>query len=109
MSQGTVATRWNLDAVEAIYQRWRQDPNTVDESWQFFFQGFELGLARPVPASGREARLQIGIVRLTYAYRDLGHFLAHLDPLSEPRASHPLLDISEFGLTDADLDRTFET
>jgi 2-oxoglutarate dehydrogenase E1 component len=45
MSQGTAATRWNLDAVEAMYQRWRQDPNSVDSSWQYFFQGFELGLA----------------------------------------------------------------
>src|SRR4029077_10575072 len=32
-----------------------------------------------------------------------------LDPLSEPRASHPLLELSEFRLEEADLDRTFDT
>jgi 2-oxoglutarate dehydrogenase E1 component len=111
MSRGTVATRWNLDALEANYQRWRQDPDSVDPSWQFFFEGFELGLNRPVeaaPLSADDARAQTGVVRLIYAYRDLGHFLAHLDPLSEPRDSHPLLELSEFGLTEADLDRYFD-
>jgi 2-oxoglutarate dehydrogenase E1 component len=107
MTNGTAATRWNLDAVEAMYQRWCQDPASVDASWQAFFQGFELGLGRPAPVG--DARLQIGIVRLTYAYRDLGHFLAHLDPLSEPLKSHPLLDIAQWGFTDADMDRTFDT
>jgi 2-oxoglutarate dehydrogenase E1 component len=109
MIQGTAATRSNLDALEEMYQHWRQDPTTVDPSWQYFFQGFELGLAQPAPGSSRDARLQIGIVRLTYAYRDLGHVLAHLDPLSEPRQNHPLLNPKEFGFTEADLDRTFDT
>src|SRR5205085_5376015 len=51
----------------------------------------------------------IGVVRLTYAYRDVGHFLAHLDPLSEPRQNHALLNPGEFGFTEADLDKTFDT
>ncbi len=125
MSRGNAATRWNLDALESTYQQWRQDPTSVDESWQNFFQGFELGLARPAPAprvpkavdagttllpvGADYTKAQIGIVRLIDAYRDLGHFLAHLDPLAEPRGSHPLLELSEFGFTDADLDRTFDT
>jgi 2-oxoglutarate dehydrogenase E1 component len=107
MNDGTVTTRWNLDALEEMYQRWRQDPASVDESWQNFFQGFELGLGRA--GAGADARLQIGVVRLTYAYRDLGHFLAHLDPLSEPRQKHPLLNPAEFGFRESDLDRTFDT
>src|SRR5262249_48220278 len=110
MSHGTVANRSNLDAIETAYQRWRQDPASVDESWRNFFEGFELGMAsRPAPAAPPDGRGQTGVVRLIYAYRDLGHFLAHLDPLSDPRASHPLLELSEFGLTEADLDRTFDT
>src|SRR5262249_39800282 len=50
-----------------------------------------------------------GIVRLIEAYRDLGHFVAHLDPLSEQPATHTLLELSEFGLDETDLDRTFDT
>jgi 2-oxoglutarate dehydrogenase E1 component len=110
MSHGTVAAAANREAIEAAYQRWQQDPDAVDPSWRYFFEGFTLGLGRPAPAAGVDAcAAQGGVVRFIYGYRDLGHFLAHLDPLGEPRASHPLLELSEFGLTDADLDRVVDT
>src|SRR5690349_16580886 len=97
MSRAPLATRWNLDAIEDAYQRWHHDPESVDPSWRLFFEGFELGAARTA-APGFDARSQGGVVRLIYAYRDLGHFLARLDPLSEQKSSYPLLELSEFGL-----------
>lgn len=48
MSSGTVANRLNLEVIEAAYERWRQDPEAVDLSWRFFFEGFELGAAQSV-------------------------------------------------------------
>jgi 2-oxoglutarate dehydrogenase E1 component len=105
MSPGSVATAANLEVIEAAYQCWRRDPASVDPSWRYFFEGFELGSARPAV----DGSLQIGVVRLIYAYREIGHFLAHLDPLSEPRTTHPLLELSEFGLSEADLGRTVDT
>lgn len=107
MNHASIATRWNLDAIEDTYERWRQDPTSVDASWQAFFEGFELGTARSSPAV--DTCTQTGIVQLINAYRELGHFLARLDPLSEPWTSHPHLELSEFGLDEADLDRTFDT
>src|SRR5262245_54561057 len=97
MTRATFATRWNLDAVEAAYQRWQADPDSVDESWRSFFEGFELGASR-LAVPGPDSRTQLGIFRLIHAYRDLGHFVAHLDPLSERCESHPLLELSQFGL-----------
>ncbi len=109
MSHGTVGNPGNLELLETYYQRFRRDPSSVEESWRNFFEGFELGVARQ-PSAGDycDDRLQTGVMRLIYAYRDIGHFLARLDPLSEPRTSHPLLELSMFGLSDADLDRTFD-
>src|SRR5437773_2653859 len=89
MTRSTVATRWNLDALEDAYRRWLKESQSVDPSWQSFFEGFELGSTRTAAAS-LDTRGQTGIVLLIQAYRDLGHFVAHLDPLSEPRRSHPL-------------------
>jgi 2-oxoglutarate dehydrogenase E1 component len=108
MSQGTVAATANLELLESAYQSWRRDPQSVDPSWRYFFEGFELGLARPAAPAGR-ASPQTGVVRLIYAYRELGHFLAHLDPLSEPRTGYPQLDLSEYGLSEGDLGRVVET
>jgi 2-oxoglutarate dehydrogenase E1 component len=103
----TAPNRENLALIEEAYQRWRRDPASVDPSWRYFFEGFELGASRP--AEHADCAAQTSVVRLIYAYREIGHFLAHLDPLSPPRESHPLLELSEFGLSDADLDRTFDT
>lgn len=106
MIRAMFATRWNLDAIEDAYQRWRSDPASVDEGWRVFFEGFELGDGRS--AAPLDSGAQTNIVRLIDAYRDLGHFVAHLDPLSEQRKSHPQLELTEFGLDLADLDRTFD-
>jgi 2-oxoglutarate dehydrogenase E1 component len=107
MARETFATRWNLDVIEDAYQRWRRDPSSVEEDWRLFFEGFELGSARRPAAV--DSATQNSIVRLIQAYRDLGHFLAGLDPLSEARATHPQLELAAFGLSEADLDRTFDT
>src|SRR5262249_30528237 len=96
------------DLIEAQYERWRRNPASVDDSWRLFFECFELGQATPA-ATDQADRRQTGVVRLIDAYGELGHSLPHLDPLTEARASHPLLELSEFGLGEADLDRTFDT
>src|SRR5262245_759642 len=103
MSNGTAATRANLEALEELYQRWRRDPASVDASWQHFFDGFELGLARP--AAQVDGRSHTAFTRLVYRYRELGHFLARIDPLNDPPPSHPQLELQEVGLSDADLER----
>src|SRR5262245_13172611 len=102
MRRTSFANRANLDLIDEFYQRWRRDPASVDETWRAFFEGFELGGTAAGPG-------QTNVVRLIFAYRDLGHFLAHLNPLEPPPpASHPLLELSEFGLSENDLDRAFD-
>jgi 2-oxoglutarate dehydrogenase E1 component len=102
-----ISSRFNLDLIDAQYQRWRENPNSVDESWRIFFEGFELG--RGGGTSKGESKQQIGIVRLINTYRRSGHMFADLDPLSDPPADGIAADLGEFGFTDADMDRTFDT
>src|SRR5215470_3637015 len=101
MIRASAATRWNLDAIESAYQNWQRDPTSVDESWRLFFEGFELGVGR-LATPALDQRCQTGVVRLIDAYRDLGHFVAHLDPLSPPKSTYALLELSEFGLDASD-------
>ena len=106
MSAAAFATTDNLAVIESAYEQWRRDSKSVDATWQAFFAGFELG-GRGQPPGECDHR-QTGIVRLVYAYRDLGHFQARLDPLGDEPPGHPLLDLHHFGLSDADLDATFD-
>jgi 2-oxoglutarate dehydrogenase E1 component len=107
MTRSSFAGSYNLAAIEQAYERWRHDPMSVDESWRLFFEGFDLGLAQK-PAGASEAQ-QTALIRLIDAYRGLGHLLARLDPLSLPPTTTPALELSEFGFSESDLDRTFDT
>jgi 2-oxoglutarate dehydrogenase E1 component len=104
MSQSPFANRVNLELIEDYYRRWQADPSSVDERWQAFFEGFELGGRGPSAPDTSHT----GVVRMVFVYRNAGHLQAHLDPLSDKPSPNPMLQLKEFGLSDADLNRTFD-
>jgi 2-oxoglutarate dehydrogenase E1 component len=113
MNRSTVANRWNLELIEENYQRWSSEPTSVDATWQAFFEGYELAINGEAQAgySIEGGAAQAAVTRLIDAYREIGHYLADLDPLKLTPPGDPsgLLEPSTFGLTEADLDRTFHT
>tara|TARA_B100000959_G_scaffold248398_1_gene275247 strand:- start:10 stop:2706 length:2697 start_codon:yes stop_codon:yes gene_type:complete len=67
---------------------------------------FESNSAPKRPA---QSAAQLGVLRLIYAFRFSGHLRATLDPLERPRHhSTPPFTLEEFGLSEADLDTTFD-
>src|ERR1700757_3717330 len=108
----SLGARANLDLIDQNYQRWQQDPASVDPGWAAFFEGFELGnlpqkngatVAAP-RAVTRESPLQTRIDGLVFAYRTLGHTIALINPLAEERPENPLLSLRELGFGEKDLD-----
>ncbi|ROR73768.1 multifunctional oxoglutarate decarboxylase/oxoglutarate dehydrogenase thiamine pyrophosphate-binding subunit/dihydrolipoyllysine-residue succinyltransferase subunit [Bogoriella caseilytica] len=59
----------------------------------------------PLVELGKPAR----IAELIHAYRSRGHLMADTDPLAYRQRRHPDLDVTSYGLTLWDLDRTFPT
>ncbi|MBL9141714.1 MAG: 2-oxoglutarate dehydrogenase E1 component, partial [Phycisphaerae bacterium] len=116
---------WSSDYVEGLYEKWKRDPSSVDESWRQFFLGFDLGVVRPATtptttaaaassasassAAPASVRAQQGVDALIAAYRSQGHLAANLDPLGTSRAPCPELSLSAFGLSESDLQREFVT
>ena len=98
----------SADFIDAQYRKWKSDPSSLSDDWQFFFKGFELaGAAGPADADPEQALRQANVGELIRRYRDIGHLLACMDPLSACPTSHPLLDLDAFGLDVSDLDRAF--
>ena len=100
--------------IDEQYRKWQSDPQSVSKDWQFYFQGFELGRLGGIEAEAAvtgdySAPKQANVERLQYRYRDLGHLLACLDPLTVCPTSHPLLELDQFGLSNEDLGQTFST
>ncbi len=108
------ATRGNLDLLEENYRRWKENPSSVDSTWDAFFEGFELGEtpyrngAATTAAAPRkepaESPLQTRVDGLVYAYRTLGHSIARVNPLADTRPKNPLLSLRELGFSEKDLD-----
>ncbi len=53
--------------------------------------------------------LQSRVAQLVNAYRVRGHLFAHVDPLGNPPAVAPELELSHFGLNESDFDKSFST
>ena len=120
MSRSSVANRGNLELIDEYYQRWRNDPTSVGESWRHFFEGYEVGTERSGSAASESStqgpatgpsQAQAGVTRLVDSYRRIGHYLSSLDPLqlNAPRDTQDGLELSDFDLTSADLDSEFVT
>ena len=93
--------RANAEYIEEQHRRWSENPRSVPEDWALFFAGVDLGENRPVQGGGQDSAYA-----LVHAYREFGHLVADLDPLTPATATtHPYLDLAAFGLTEADLDR----
>ncbi|HYH68979.1 MAG TPA: 2-oxoglutarate dehydrogenase E1 component [Urbifossiella sp.] len=111
---------YNRDLLDEVYQQYRADPASVDPTWRAFFAGIEFaGRAPGAPTANAagsawapdapDLRLQTGVVRLVFWYRQAGHLQADTDPLrSEPPPPHPTLRLENFNLSDADLDRVVD-
>ena len=104
----SIDARANLDLIEENYRRWQENPEAVDSGWSAFFEGFELGNLPQRDgaevAEAREAALQTRVDGLIYAYCSIGHTIARVDPLADTRPHNPLLSLSEFDFSKADLD-----
>ena len=112
----------NAAFLEELYESWKSDASSVDPTWRAFFEGFELGCQlRPPARSGAitpnggptpefgNVLPQARIYNLLFAYRALGHTLAHLDPLGLTPEENSDLALSTFRFSEADLDSIFDS
>ncbi|CAM2972498.1 2-oxoglutarate dehydrogenase E1 component [Rariglobus hedericola] len=114
MNSLSLPTRANSEVIEAAYNAWLNNPDSVDPTWRAFFQGFALGsngsglaAVGASPVNVLDSSKQAQVLRLINAYRAHGHMQAHLDPLSPPPSPFPRLNYQHFGLTEADLNESF--
>ncbi len=98
----------SADFIDNQYRRWKSDPASLSDDWQFFFKGFEMARSvGPETVDSRQAMRQARVGALIRRYREIGHLLACMDPLAACPTSHPLLELDAFGLDMSDMARTF--
>ena len=100
-----------------LYEKYKQDPDSVEPSWRAFFQGYDFGsetfgingevidgVTTQVP---EHVLKEFQVVKLIDGYRTRGHLFTKTNPVRKRRKYAPTLDIENFGLDNGDLDTIF--
>ncbi|MEI7661426.1 MAG: 2-oxoglutarate dehydrogenase E1 component, partial [Bacteroidota bacterium] len=96
--------------IDGLFEQYKQDPASVDESWRKFFEGFEF-CQKNYRAEQGEAFLypnEFKVMNLIASYRNRGHLFTKTNPVRTRRKYTPTLDIENFGLQADDLQKTFQ-
>ena len=103
----------NTAFFEDIYQQYLKEPDSVESSWRSFFQGYDFAnetftedeFQALLPDSFKK---EFKVINLIDAYRQRGHLFTNTNPVRQRRDYNPKLDLSQFDLSDADLDTVFQ-
>ena len=130
MKDFSYITNSHPEFIENLYRDFVKDPDSIDPEMKKFFEGFDFAIANKVvaanggAAASKESRLaevkqgepaleydwmrEIRVYRLILGYRNKGHLIARTNPIRERKDRHANLDLGFFGLTEEDLDKTFQ-
>jgi 2-oxoglutarate dehydrogenase E1 component len=106
----------NVDpqSIESLYQIYLKNPDSLESDWRNFFKGFDFANTQ-YPDSGnlseketRVFRNEFKVIDMINAYRSRGHLFTKTNPVRMRRKYTPTLDHQNFGLSDEDLDHTFQ-
>ena len=106
----------DTQVIADLYEAYQKDPNSVDSSWRDFFKGFDFsqvwlaeGAQAPGgPADSAHVQKEMSVISLIKAFRSRGHLLSKTNPVRERKDRQPRLAITDYSLTDADLDTVFQ-
>ena len=95
--------------IDSMYEAYLKNPDSLDESWQMFFKGFEYKFDQAGGAiSSGEFKKEINVFRLIQSYRARGHLLSDTNPIRPRKDRAAMLDIHHYDLEDADLEKEFD-
>ena len=99
-----------LGSIDELYQSYLKEEESVDVSWQKFFEGFEFA-RKDFESNGKIPQAvskEFKVVNLINQYRSRGHLFTKTNPVRERRKYSPTLAIENYGLEQSDLDTVFQ-
>lgn len=107
--------------IENLYNDYSKDAGSVDPEMKKFFEGFDFAVGNGLatngkavaPVNGAAATVsgldkEFSVYQLIQSYRKKGHLIAKTNPIRERKNRHANLELSNFNLSDADLNSEFE-
>lgn len=108
----------NAPYIESLWSIYQHAPETLPDEWQSYFLAWEhapsldqaaLMPQRQSPTSSlKDVQDSLNLATLIHNYRKRGHLYANLDPLGLAHTQkHADLEITTFGFSERDMDRSF--
>src|SRR5690606_23484763 len=102
-------------SIDALYQAYQADPESVDFGWRKFFEGFDFGQQHregsieggQMASPSAHVLKEINVLNMINGYRDRGHLFTQTNPVRERRKYLPGKELETFGLGEEDLDTVF--
>ncbi len=116
MNASAITSVFNDGVVAEQFERYRQSPESVDETWRQYFAMAEALFAGQSGSSGAPTAAQsggysldmlhkvAGAASLQQAIRNYGHLAVQLDPLGTPPPGADELTAEYHGISEADLE-----
>ena len=87
--------------IDSMYAKYADDPQSVEEGWRVFFEGFEFGGTQGVTVSTNGQSYQIsekefGVLSIIHGFRTRGHLLSTTNPIRQRRDRKPHLDLADY-------------
>lgn len=103
----------NLSFIEKLYHSYLANPQSVDLSWRYFFEGMHIAssLQGLAPSTSHAVAVQgkwdLRAKNLIAGYRSFGHLAAHCNPLEEEKCSQEIKELmfETYGFTVEDLEK----
>lgn len=102
--------------IDQLYKDFVKEPGSIDADFRKFFEGFDYAVASGntnvnngtdvAPSISMDK--EFAVYQLIQAYRKKGHLIANTNPIRQRKNRHANLELSFFGLSDADLNTEFQ-
>lgn len=119
MKDFSYITQSHPSYIEGLYKDYVANPESVDPEYRKFFEGFDFAMGNGIngkstaagtPVTGASVtnlQKEFSVYHLIQAYRRKGHLVAHTNPIRPRKDRGAHLDLTYFGLTEADLNTQF--
>ncbi len=113
MDQYSYVSNADVSFVDELYQLYKNNPESVDYSWQKFFEGYDFsshsseGQSFTKMADDAVSDKELKVRDLIYEYRRRAHLIAKTNPIRQRKDRLPRLDLPDFGLEESDLSKVF--
>lgn len=115
MNKYSYISNADVDYIDQLYTNYKTSPESIDSSWQKFFEGFDFSKSQELKegeiinneGNSNFSSKELNVVDLINAYRTKAHLKSKTNPIRPRKDRKPNLDLENFNLSESDLETKF--